>query len=139
MRGWRNWYTRQLEVLVPAKDWRFESSPAQNYVGIDKYNTFLQTNKTFFTLFKLCYNILMMKRIKNKNSSPFIIEFEREEDGRWIAEISKIPGAMAYGSTKQEAERRAYAIALRTLADSIEQGNTPAASFRFFEHAMAHR
>ena len=37
MRGWRNWYTRQLEVLVPAKDWRFESSPAQNYVGIDKY------------------------------------------------------------------------------------------------------
>ena len=34
-----------------------------------------------------------------------------EEDGRWIAEVPKIPGAMAYGHTSEEAVRRAYAIA----------------------------
>ncbi len=31
------------------------------------------------------------------------IEVEREDDGRWIAEVSALPGAMAYGSTKAEA------------------------------------
>jgi len=27
------------------------------------------------------------------------IEVEREEDGRWIAEVSAIPGVLAYGAT----------------------------------------
>jgi predicted RNase H-like HicB family nuclease len=50
------------------------------------------------------------------------IECEREEDGRWIAEIVQIPGAMAYGSTRDEAIARAEIVALRTLADQIEHG-----------------
>jgi len=29
----------------------------------------------------------------------FDIEFEQEEDGRWIAEIPEIPGVLAYGVT----------------------------------------
>lgn len=29
----------------------------------------------------------------------FAIEFEREEDGRWIAEIASLPGVMVYGAT----------------------------------------
>ena len=49
------------------------------------------------------------------------LEFEREEDGRWIAEVSSIPGAMAYGSTKNEAGAKAEAIALRAIADRIEE------------------
>ncbi len=65
------------------------------------------------------------------------IEFDREEDGRWIAEIPKLPGVMAYGATKHEALRRVYAVALRTLADNVEQGRTPAPVTRLFEYGMA--
>jgi len=51
----------------------------------------------------------------------FNIETERETDGRWIAEISEIPGAMAYGKTEQQAKAKAYAIALRAIADDVEK------------------
>jgi predicted RNase H-like HicB family nuclease len=44
------------------------------------------------------------------------IEFEREDDGRWIADIPELPGVMAYGSTKQEAESKVQAIALRVVS-----------------------
>ena len=50
------------------------------------------------------------------------IEFEREEDGRWIAEIEALPGVMAYGATRAEACGGVEALALRTLADRIEHG-----------------
>jgi predicted RNase H-like HicB family nuclease len=50
----------------------------------------------------------------------FIIETEQETDGRWIAEISQVPGALAYGKTKEEAINKAYAIALRSVADDVE-------------------
>ena len=50
----------------------------------------------------------------------FKIEFEREEDGRWIAEIPELPGVMAYGATKIEAETAVEALALRVIADRIE-------------------
>ena len=46
----------------------------------------------------------------------FKIEFEREEDGRWIAEISELPGVMAYGATQSEAEAAVEALALRVEA-----------------------
>ena len=50
------------------------------------------------------------------------IDVEREDDGRWIAEVSALPGAMAYGSTKAEAIRKVEALVLRALADKIEHG-----------------
>ncbi len=81
----------------------------------------------------------MIRKAKNKTLSSFAIEFDREDDGRWIAEISKLPGVMAYGSTKQEAQRNVYAIALRTLADNVEQGNTPTPVSRMFRYGMARR
>lgn len=80
-----------------------------------------------------------MKKSGSKKLSTFSIELDREEDGRWIAEVPKVPGAMAYGNTKQEAARKAYAVALRTLADSIEQGHTSRVVSRLLEYAMAHR
>ena len=46
----------------------------------------------------------------------FVVETELETDGRWIAEIPQVPGALAYGKTKEEAINRAYAIALRSVA-----------------------
>ena len=52
----------------------------------------------------------------------FKIEFEREEDGRSIAEVPALPGVLAYGNAKAEAEARAVALALRVIADRIENG-----------------
>jgi predicted RNase H-like HicB family nuclease len=54
----------------------------------------------------------------------FTVETEQETDGRWIAEIAQIPGAMAYGATRNEAIARVEALALRVLAERIEQGET---------------
>lgn len=53
----------------------------------------------------------------------FTIETEVETDGRWIAEIPQVPGALAYGSTKEEAVNKAYAIALRSVADDVEHSD----------------
>jgi predicted RNase H-like HicB family nuclease len=50
------------------------------------------------------------------------IESEREEDGRWIAEVAALPGVLAYGATKAEAGARVQALALRVIADRLENG-----------------
>jgi predicted RNase H-like HicB family nuclease len=51
----------------------------------------------------------------------FNFEIDRETDGRWIAEIPEIPGAMAYGSSEGEAKAKAYALALHAIADDVEK------------------
>ena len=38
------------------------------------------------------------------------VELEQESDGRWIADVPSIPGAIAYGATKKEALERVIAI-----------------------------
>ena len=50
------------------------------------------------------------------------VEFDREVDGRWIAEILEIPGILAYGQTCAQARAAAEALALRVIADRIENG-----------------
>jgi len=55
----------------------------------------------------------------------FKIETDRETDGRWIAEIPNLPGVMAYGKTKSEAVARVQALALRVLADRLENSQKP--------------
>jgi len=52
----------------------------------------------------------------------FTVDFEQEEDGRWIAEVLELPGVMVYGATKEEAQ----ALALRVLAERLEHGEMPA-------------
>ena len=52
------------------------------------------------------------------------IEVEREEDGRWIAEVPDLPGVMAYGVTNEQTIARVKALALRVLADRLENGET---------------
>jgi len=54
------------------------------------------------------------------------IETEREADGRWIAEVLDLPGVMAYGDTEKEAILTAQTLALRVLADLIEEQKEPA-------------
>ncbi len=56
----------------------------------------------------------------------FIVELEQEEDGRWIAEVVEIPGALAYGTTQEEAMARVEALALRVVADRLEHGEIAA-------------
>jgi predicted RNase H-like HicB family nuclease len=54
------------------------------------------------------------------------IETELEDDGRWIAEIAAVPGVIVYGKTEDEARRKAYALALRVIADDVESSkNVP--------------
>jgi predicted RNase H-like HicB family nuclease len=53
------------------------------------------------------------------------VETEVETDGRWIAEIPDLPGVLAYGSTEKEAMASAQALALRVLADRIEEQKEP--------------
>ena len=51
-----------------------------------------------------------------------IVEIEREDDGRWLAEIGELPGVLAYGVSEAEATARAQALALRVIADRLEHG-----------------
>jgi predicted RNase H-like HicB family nuclease len=50
------------------------------------------------------------------------IELEQEEDGRWLAEVTDLPGVMTYGPTRQEAIDKAQALSLRVLADRLDHG-----------------
>jgi predicted RNase H-like HicB family nuclease len=50
------------------------------------------------------------------------IELDREEDGRWIAEVPELPGVMVYGGSREEAIARVKALALRVIADRLEHG-----------------
>jgi predicted RNase H-like HicB family nuclease len=52
----------------------------------------------------------------------FTVEYEREEDGRWLAEVLELPGVLAYGANSDEAIAKAQALALRVLADRLEHG-----------------
>jgi len=52
----------------------------------------------------------------------FTIETEREDDGRWIAEVPELAGVFAYGATREEAMAKAEVLALRVLAEQIEFG-----------------
>lgn len=50
------------------------------------------------------------------------VEIEREDDGRWIAEVPDLVGVLAYGMSRDEAIAHVEALALRVLADQLEHG-----------------
>lgn len=64
----------------------------------------------------LCYPAPMQLRV----------ELEREEDGRWIADVVDLPGVLVYGQTPEQALRDVRALALRALADKLEHGELDA-------------
>lgn len=61
----------------------------------------------------------------------FAVDFDREEDGRWIADVPELPGVMAYGDSKEDALAKVQALALRVLADFIEENGSPQTEVRF--------
>ena len=52
----------------------------------------------------------------------FTVDYEQEEDGRWIAEVLELPGVMVYGATKEETLAKAQALALRVVAERLDHG-----------------
>jgi predicted RNase H-like HicB family nuclease len=61
------------------------------------------------------------------------IETDQEEDGRWIAEVSALPGVLTYGRTETEAREKAKALALRVITDRIDNGERLPVEARVFE------
>lgn len=56
-------------------------------------------------------------------SNHFTIETEQEDDGRWIAEILEISGALVYENSQQQAIANVRSLALRVIADQSNQEN----------------
>jgi len=54
----------------------------------------------------------------------FTIEHEQETDGRWIAEVPELPGVLAYGNNAEEAIVKVETLALRVIAERLEQGES---------------
>jgi predicted RNase H-like HicB family nuclease len=54
------------------------------------------------------------------------IEIDREEDGRWLAEVPALAGVMTYGASREEVIARVQALALRVVAERLEHGEAPA-------------
>lgn len=52
----------------------------------------------------------------------FKVETEREDDGRWLAEVIELPGVLAYGESHEVAVSRVQALALRVIAERLEHG-----------------
>lgn len=54
----------------------------------------------------------------------FSIECEQEVDGRWIAEVPQLPGALCYGKTAEEAMAKVEVLALRAMAERLEHSES---------------
>lgn len=67
----------------------------------------------------------------------FFLVVEREDDGRWLAEVAQLPGALAYGDSADEAMAKAEALALRALAEQLEHGEAKPVDFSIMLPAAA--
>jgi len=65
------------------------------------------------------------------------LDVEREEDGRWLAEVPELAGVLAYGTTSAEAMSKAEVLALRVLAERLEHGETKPVAISFVLPAAA--
>jgi len=63
-----------------------------------------------------------MKKAAQAEAFNLKVEFSREDDGRWIADIPALPGVTVYGRTRKQALTAAEALALRVIADRLEHG-----------------
>ena len=54
--------------------------------------------------------------------SDFTVDIEQESDGRWIGEVTELPGVLVYGESRSEAVAKAKALAFRVLADRLDHG-----------------
>jgi len=127
----------QLKWSFPAPAPAHPSRRGHTWVLLLNYSTSPGRGPSFYVLnffFNRLYpDVCLASFIRIK----FSVEIEQETDGRWIAEIAQIPGAMAYGSTREEAIARVEALALRVLAERIEQGELSPEIAQVFSVAAA--
>ncbi len=74
--------------------------------------------------FVLRNHLITFATFKFGVSMNFRIEYEQEEDGRWLAEVPELPGVLAYGTNAEEAMLKVEALALRIIAERLEQGES---------------
>jgi predicted RNase H-like HicB family nuclease len=65
-----------------------------------------------------------MPTVSSPRGFSLAIEYHREDDGRWLADIPALPGVTAYGRSKAKATAAVQALALRLIADRLEHGET---------------
>jgi len=63
------------------------------------------------------------------------VDYEQEEDGRWLAEVIELPGVLIYGQTSEEAIAKVQALALRVIAELLEHREAPAEFLNVTFHA----
>jgi predicted RNase H-like HicB family nuclease len=61
----------------------------------------------------------------------FTLECEQEVDSRWIAEVPELPGVLSYGTSAADAMANAEVLALRVLADRLENGESEPVNIGF--------
>jgi predicted RNase H-like HicB family nuclease len=54
----------------------------------------------------------------------FKVEFDREVDGRWIADIPALPGVMVYGESQEESLENVRELARHVIADRLAHGES---------------
>ena len=67
-----------------------------------------------------CYNESRERQAEMK----FTVEYEQEEDSRWLAEVIELSGVLVYGRDADDAVGRAQALALRVIADQLEHSES---------------
>jgi predicted RNase H-like HicB family nuclease len=50
------------------------------------------------------------------------LELDGEVDGRWLAEVTDLPGVLAYGTSREDALARVEVLSLRVMAGRMERG-----------------
>ena len=70
--------------------------------------------------------VIERKRLRYHLIVTFTVEFDREEDGRWIGLIEAIPGCHVYGATREETLAKVEALALHIVAERLEDGEITA-------------
>ena len=63
-----------------------------------------------------------MAKVAASGDFSLSVEYYRESDGRWLADIPSLPGVTVYGRTKKQATAAVQALALRLIADRLEHG-----------------
>jgi predicted RNase H-like HicB family nuclease len=71
--------------------------------------------------------VIRPRRLRYPSTVTLTVEFDREEDGRFLADIPTLPGVMAYGTNREEALEKVKALALHVVADMLEHGELTAA------------
>lgn len=64
---------------------------------------------------------MLQDRLRRECLMKLQIAVEDETDGRRIAEVEALPGVLAYGVSRVDAVARVQALALRALAERLEQ------------------